>query len=300
MQIAILGPGGVGGFLAAALAHAGKRVVVVARGETVRLIARDGIAVDSVLLGDFVTHPVAVETLDEPVDALIVATKATGLRDALERIGAEPGMVVPLLNGLEHMAPLRERFGDCVVAGTIRIEADRPKQGRVVHTSRFLRVDMAADDRPRRAAIEDLAQDLRDARIPVELADSETQVLWSKLVRLNSLATLTSAYDAPIGPIRTDPELRAELEAVVRETVAVAVAEGARLDPERVIAELDATHPTLGSSMWRDIAAGRPSELDAIPGAVLRAADRHGLACPTLERMVLRISERAGVDAPRR
>jgi 2-dehydropantoate 2-reductase len=300
VQIAILGPGGVGGFLAAALAHAGKRVVVVGRGETVRLIARDGIAVDSVLLGDFVGHPAAVETLDEAVDALIVATKATGLHDALDRIAAEPGLVVPLLNGLEHMAPLRERFGDRVAAGTIRIEADRAQQGRVVHTSRFLRVDMAADDPRPRPAIEALAQDLRDARIPVELADSETQVLWSKLVRLNSLATLTSAHDAPIGRIRSDPELRAELEAVVRETVAVAVAEGARLEPERVIAELDATHPTLGSSMWRDIAAGRPSELDAIPGAVLRAADRHGLACPTLERLVLAISERAGVDAPRR
>jgi 2-dehydropantoate 2-reductase len=300
VQIAILGPGGVGGFLAAALAHAGKRVVVVGRGETARLIARDGIAVDSVLLGDFVAHPDAVETLDEAVDALIVATKATGLRDALERIAAPPGLVVPLLNGLDHMALLRERFGDRVVAGTILIESDRPQPGQIIHTSRFLRVDIAADDPRPRGAIEVLGQNLRDAGIPVELGDSETQVLWSKLVRLNSLATLTSAHDSPIGPIRSDPQLRGELEAVVRETVAVAVAEGAQIEPELVIAALDSTHPTLGSSMWRDIAAGRASELDAIPGAVLRAADRHGLSCPTLERLVLQISERAGVDAPRR
>jgi 2-dehydropantoate 2-reductase len=80
----------------------------------------------------------------------------------------------------------------------------------------------------------------------------------------------------------------------------VAVAEGAQIDPDRVIAELDATHAALGSSMQRDIAAGRPPELDAIPGAVLRAADRHGLRCPTIEQLVGQIAVRAGVGLPRR
>jgi 2-dehydropantoate 2-reductase len=198
------------------------------------------------------------------------------------------------------MSALRARFGERVVAGTIRIEADRPEPGRIVQTSPFLRVDVASADRDRRPAMEALAQALTDAGVPTHVHDSESQILWSKLVRLNAIACTTSAHDLPMGEIRTDPALRAELEAVVRETVAVAVAEGAQIEADRVIVELDSTHPTLGSSMQRDIAAGRPPELDAIPGAVLRAADRHGLSCPTIERLVGQIAARAGVGLPRR
>ncbi len=79
---------------------------------------------------------------------LIVATKAAGLHAALERVEARPGLVLPLLNGLDHLAVLRERFGeDAVLAGTIRVEADRPEPGVIVHTSRFLLIDMAGPTR---------------------------------------------------------------------------------------------------------------------------------------------------------
>jgi 2-dehydropantoate 2-reductase len=149
-RVAILGPGGVGGFLAAALARAdggGDDVVVVAREETADLIARDGIKVQSVRLGDFTAGPRATAVLEEPTEALIVATKSTGLEAALERIRTPPALVVPLLNGLDHMRVLRERFGaGHVAAGTIRIEADRPSPARIVQTSPFLRVDLAAED----------------------------------------------------------------------------------------------------------------------------------------------------------
>ena len=66
---------------------------------------------DSVSFGEFVVHPRAVARLEEPVDVLIVATKAAGLKDALERIVVAPKLVLPLLNGLDHIAVLRERFG---------------------------------------------------------------------------------------------------------------------------------------------------------------------------------------------
>jgi 2-dehydropantoate 2-reductase len=79
----------------------------------------------------------------------------------------------------------------------------------------------------------------------------------------------------------------------------VGQAEGARdVDPATATAELDRAHATLGSSMQRDIAAGRAPELDAIPGSVLRAAARHGLHCPTIERLVAMIAARAGIPAP--
>jgi 2-dehydropantoate 2-reductase len=300
MKLAILGPGGVGGLLAAALARAGEEVVIVARGPTADAISRDGLRVSSVSLGEFVVHPRAVEWLEEPADALLVATKAQGLTAAVERIRSEPALVLPLLNGLDHLAALRERFPpERVLAGSIRVESDRPAPGVIVHTSNFLRVDMASHAPGVRDAMEHLAQALSNAGVPARVLDSEAQVMWSKLVRLNALACTTSAYDKLLGEIRSTPELRSDLEGAIEEGCAVGRAEGAQdVDPATAMAELERAHGTLGSSMQRDIAAGRLPELDAIPGSVLRAAARHGLSCPTIERLVAMIAARAGIPAP--
>jgi len=313
MSIAVLGPGGVGGLIAGLLERAGTPVVVVAREQTVERISERGLSVDSVSFGELITHPRAVARLEEPVDVLIVATKASGLKPALERIEAQPKLVLPLLNGLDHIAVLRERFGtDAVLAGTIRVEADRPEPGVVVHTSPFLLVEMAphdssdpAGDGPEdrsvgpRAGMETLARLLKDAGVSVRVRESEAQVMWSKLVRLNALACTTSAFDKLLGEIRSTPELRTALVGAIEEGCAVGRAEGAvDVDPAIALGELELAHDTLGSSMQRDIAAGRTPELDAIPGSVLRAAARHGLQCPTIERLVVLIADRAGVPAP--
>lgn len=293
MKVAVLGPGGVGGLLAAALDRAGVPVLVLARESTAETIAQRGLRVSSVLLGDFVAHPRTVSQLTQPVDVLILATKASGLREASDRVLNPPPLILPLLNGLDHISVLRERFGEHrVVAGTIRVEADRPEPGMVVHTSQFLRVDMASHDPSARAPMEELASTLTGAGVPARVGDSEPQVMWSKLVRLNALACTTSAYDRLLGEIRDTPELRSDLLGAIEEGCAVARAEGASIATADPLGELAAAHPTLGSSMQRDIAAGRPPELDAIPGSVLRAAARHGIDCPTIERLVAMISAR--------
>ncbi len=300
MKVAVLGPGGVGGLLAGALDRAGTEVVVVAREPTAAVIAERGLRIRSVSLGEFVATPRAVTRLEEPVDALIVATKAAGLPAGLERIGAEPRVVLPQLNGLDHLSSLRERFEPrSVLAGSIRVEADRPEPGVVVHTSPFLLVSMASSDPDVRPQMEDLAEALSAAGVQARVEDSEAQVMWSKLVRLNALACTTSAYDKLLGEIRATPELRADLVGAIEEASAVARAEGAPdVLPEKALAELERAHETLGSSMQRDIAAGRTPELDAIPGSVLRAAARHGLDCPTIERLVGMIADRAGMARP--
>jgi len=127
MTIGVLGPGGVGGLIAGALDRAGAPVTVVARKSTAAIVGERGLRVRSISLGQFTARPRAVDVLRERVDVLIVATKAAGVPPALERIEMRPGVVLPLLNGLEHVALLREHFGhDRVLAGAIRVEADRP------------------------------------------------------------------------------------------------------------------------------------------------------------------------------
>lgn len=294
MRLAILGPGGVGGFLAAALSRAGHDVTVVCRESTAQTIAARGIELRSVLLGDFVVHPAAVPRLEsELADALFVAPKATMLKSALDRIDGPPPLVIPLLNGLDHLELLRERFGaERVAAATIRIESDRPEPGRIVQTSPQTRVELAAEHRPLAARLPAVAELLAGSGVPARVLESEQQVMWSKLVRLNALSATTSVADRPIGFIRSDPEWRTALTACVEETAAVAVADGASIDPAATMAELDAAHEDLGSSMQRDLAAGREPEVDAIQGSVLRAAARHGLSCPTVERLAARIRAR--------
>ncbi len=299
MNVAVLGPGGVGGLVAGALARAGSPVVVLARDSTAETISTRGLRVSSVLLGDFVAHPRAAVRLEEPVDVLIVATKAAGLRAALERVDLDPPLVLPLLNGLDHIAVLRERFGE---ARSWRARsAWRPIVPSLVLSctqAEFLRIDMATHDPRTREPMARLASMLSRAGIPARVGDSEAQVMWSKLVRLNALACTTSAFDRLLGEIRSTPELHAVLVGAIEEGCAVARAEGAKIASGDPLGELTAAHATLGSSMQRDIAAGRAPELDAIPGAVLRAAARHGIACPTIERLVAIVAERAGVSLP--
>jgi 2-dehydropantoate 2-reductase len=298
LDVAVLGPGGVGGFVAAALERAGDRVTVVARPQTAAAIAAGGIEVESARLGPMHARPEATEALDREVDVLVVAVKATGLAAALERIHAEPHLVVPMLNGLDHLEPLRERFGPRAVAAAIRIESTRTAPTRIEQTSPFLLVEMATTNPRMSAAIHAFADALNAAGVPARARQSVPDVMWGKLVRLCALALTTTAHDAPLGPIRADPELRTDLEACVREAAAVAASDGADADPDRTLEELDEAHTELDSSMHRDVAAGREPELDAIAGSVLRAAARHGLSCPAIERLAARIAERA--DAPLR
>ena len=285
MRIAVLGPGGVGGFVAAALARAGEDVLVVAREETAGRIAHEGIHVESVRLGTFTARPRAATELDHEVDVLVVATKAPALDDALTRVRVQPEILVPLLNGFEHLDHLRPVFPG-TIAGSIRIAAERTEPGHIVHTSAFARIELAGRGADRVAHV------LRAAEIPTKVLDSEPEVLWSKLVRLCPLALSTSAADAGIGAVLAHPRRRVLLEGAVDETAAVAAAEGAPIDASTTLDELASLDPAQTSSLHRDLAAGNVSELDAIGGAVMRAGARHGIPTPSIGGLVAEIGER--------
>lgn len=286
-RFAVLGPGGVGGFLAAALTRSGENVTVIAREETAALLGERGVTVDSVRLGRFTVRPAAVAELREPVDVLVVATKATSLDAGLERVRAEPGLVVPLLNGIEHMDRLRERYAN-VVAGTIRIAAERVAPGRILHTSALSRVELGpGDDR-----VDELVHLLRLAEVPAKQVGSEAQVLWSKLARLGPLSLSTAASGLATGPVLNHPRWRLLVQGAVDETAAIATAEGADVDPGQVLEEIAQLGPEQTSSLARDVEQGNPTELDAIGGAILRRAASHGLTAPSIEQLVHLVAER--------
>jgi 2-dehydropantoate 2-reductase len=284
MRHAVLGAGGVGAFLGAALARAGRNVLLLMREES--LVRYGGVVnVESVLLGDFEAEVPGAATLEEPMDAVWVTTKATSLPQAIDRVpedAAENSVVVPLLNGLDHVELLRRRFGaTSVLPASITIESERVGPGRVRQLSPFAIARLSPAPQA-----EDLREELVDAGITASVGESEAGVLWGKLTLLAPIALTTTLRGSELGGVVADPTWRRRLEECVREVVAAAREDGVVLDPEAVIAQIESTPPGVRSSMQKDREAGRPTEIDAIGGAVLRAAARHGLDAPATQALV--------------
>ncbi|PRY48728.1 2-dehydropantoate 2-reductase [Geodermatophilus tzadiensis] len=290
-RVAVLGPGGVGGLLAALLARVGAEVTCLAGADTVEVLRRDGIRLASAQLGDSTARVDAAEELTEPVDVCLVCVKATQLDAALARVPAGVlggALLVPFLNGVEHVEELRRRYPDAgVVPAAIRVESTRTAPGVVRHGSPFVSVDLVAT-----GALEErvrgLAELLGRAGVAVRVGDDAAAVLWGKLAFLAPFALLTTSARATAGEVRE--QRRDDLLALVAEVAAVAGAEGAPTDAEAVVAFFDGVPAGMRSSMQRDAEAGRPTELDAIGGAVVRAAGRHGLAVPVTARYVAELS----------
>ncbi|WP_034089078.1 ketopantoate reductase family protein [Streptacidiphilus albus] len=286
LTVAILGPGGVGGMIGALLARAGHRIVCLAGEQTVTVLRQQGLRVDSDQYGEFTAAVEADTELREPVDAVFVTVKQTALAEALDRVPAEvlgTAVVVPLLNGLDHLAVLREHFPSAqVVAGTIRIEATRTAPGRIVHTTPFANLELAAP-------VEEFADHLRQAGLGVTLREDESAMLWDKLAFLAPFALLTTRHRTDVDTVRD--RHRPELLTVLDEITAVARAAGTPVTAEGLLSFFDRVPGPMKSSMQRDAEAGRPLELDAIGGAVLRAGAAHGIATPATARLVAEVSQ---------
>ncbi|MFJ9346100.1 ketopantoate reductase family protein [Streptomyces sp. NPDC101237] len=292
LTVAVLGPGGVGGLLAALLSRAGHRVLCLAGERTADTLRTTGIQVRSALYGDFTARVAADTALREPVDACLITVKATALDDALTRIppaALDDALLVPFLNGVEHPAPLRARYApDRVAPSVIRVESTRTAPGLIEHTSPFAEIDLTGAKVPRNR-LEALAEALTAAGPVTRVLDDESAALWAKMSFLAPFALLTTRYGLPLGEART--RHRDELASLVAETAAVSRACGSPVDPARALARYDAFPPAAKSSMQRDAEAGRALELDAIGGALLRAADRHGVPVPVTARIVRELRE---------
>ena len=128
---------------------------------------------------------------------------------------------------------------------------------------------------------------LRRGRIDVRVGQSEKRVLWHKLARIAPLAAATAVSGRSVGDLRKDPDWRPRLEGAIGETCAIAEADGVSLRPAAQWAIIEEMADETTTSAARDVAAGRRSELDAILGAVLRAAERLGVPCPALTELAV-------------
>lgn len=294
LRFAVLGPGGVGGLFAALLARAGNSVVVIAGEKTSRAIAERGIRLESKKFGDFTVPMRTAPRLAEAVDACFITVKATQLAEAVERVPAIAlggGLVIPFLNGIDHVGRLRSVYpAASVVAATIRVETARVEPGVIRQLSPFAAVELAASE-GNRERVDAVAGQLEAVGLEVRVRDDETPMLWDKLAMLAPLALLTTHERGNVGMVRS--RRRDDAVAVINEVVAVARAEGSTVDAARVIGMIDLAPESMESSMQRDQAGGRPLELDAIGGAVVRHAAKQGIAVPMTRRLVDELQARS-------
>ena len=288
---AILGPGGVGGLVGACLAHHGGSVTLVVKPESLAQYPRR-----LHLESPFGNRDVEVACASEvpPAEVLWIAVKATQLESGLTALRnlSSVKAIVPLLNGIDHLSLLRSRYGaDRVIAATIAVESERMSPGHIVHRSPFARLNVSAAGR---ALLGSTVEHLRQIGFECRFVDNESTLMWSKLVFLGPYALTTTAADKAMGGIISDPSWREQLDACVREACDVASAEGAKVDPEAILAGMKSMPANMRSSMQKDVEQHKTPELDAIAGPILRGARPHNIDIPATKKLVALVKQRAG------
>jgi 2-dehydropantoate 2-reductase len=291
MRHAILGAGGVGGLIGACLGHAGDSVTLIVRREGLAQYPRQ-LHLESPFGNFTVNVSVAVDV--PAVDVLWITVKATQLEPALTALKNPDAVraIVPLLNGIDHIAMLRARYGSGrVIPATIAVETERVSPGHIVHRSPFARLNVSSAGR---AVLANTLDQLQQIGFECRFVDDEPTLMWSKLVFLAAFALTTTAADKTTGEILADPEWRQLGLACLREACAVAVAEGAKVDADAVIAGVMKMPGNMRSSMQKDVEQRRTPELEAIAGPILRGAERHGIEVPATKKLVEAVERRAG------
>ena len=292
LRHAILGAGGVGGLIGACLAKSGAPVTMVVRAESLASYPEQ-LKLESPF-GNF-SVPIHRSAEVPPIDVLWIAVKATQLEAALKSITKPEsvGKIVPLLNGIDHIALLRSKYGtDKIIPATIAVETERVAPGHIIHRSSFARLNVATSGRN---ALRPTIEALQKLGFECRFIEDEAALMWSKLVFLAAFALTTTAADKSTGEILADPECRQTGLSCIREASAVAVAEGAKIDAEQVIAGVMKMPGNMRSSMQKDVEQGKMPELDAIAGPILRGARKHGIEVPATRKLMEEVAQRAGI-----
>jgi 2-dehydropantoate 2-reductase len=289
MRIAVFGAGGVGGYFGARLAAAGNEVGFIARGGHLAAIRAGGLKVRSAL-GDI--HLPAPAASDDPgalghADVVMFAVKlwdTEAAAAAIRPLLARGGIVIPFQNGVESVERIGAATGaERVLGGAAYIAATISEPGTITHTGTMARLRFGALLPGQVEAAKAFYAACIGAGIDAELVDDVQRVLWEKFAFLAPMSGLTSVARCPIGPIRSDPEMRETLRLAIEETWSLGRARGVALPDAFVARQLafaDGLPAQMKSSMLHDLEAGRKLEAPWLSGAVARMSRTAGLSAP--------------------
>ena len=292
MRIAVFGAGSVGGYFGGRLAQAGEDVVFIARGDHLHAMLADGLRVDSVK-GDLLLKP--VQATDDPeeigeVDMVLVGVKAWQVPEAAQAmrplVGPET-FVLPLQNGLEAPAQLSAVCGERhVLCGLCGLFCYMAGPGHIIHAGIDPFVKFGEPDNRRSRRAEYLLEAFRRAGVNAEIPADIQVAMWMKFLLITVWSGMGAMTRVPVGLWRSIPETRRMTETGLREIIAVAKARGILLPDDAlktIVSMYDGFAPQSTASLQRDVMAGRPSELEAQIGAVVRFGREAEVATPQHE-----------------
>ena len=292
MRFAIYGVGAVGGYFGGRLSQGGEDVFFIARGQHLQALRKKGLRVDSIN-GDFIVSPVAAT--DDPaqigaVDVVMVGVKTWQVPEVAKSIQPLIGkdtLVLPLQNGVEAPAQLAEILGrEHVCGGLAKIFSFIAGPGHIRHSGIDPYIAFGELDNQHTDRVENLRRTFKRSGINAEIAPDITAALWAKFLFVASWGGIGAITRAPIGVIRSVAQTRRMLERSMQEIYEVARTLEINLEPNSVSDSLrfvDTLPPSGTTSMQRDIAENRPSELDSWSGAVVRLGREAGVSVPTHE-----------------
>jgi 2-dehydropantoate 2-reductase len=288
MKIAAMGAGGVGGYFGARLQQAGHDVTFFARGRHLEAIRANGLKVESPH-GDALLK---VRVLEDPreagvVDVVLFAVKLWDTEAAAEKLRPVVGpetAIIPFQNGVESIARLRKVFPEKAVLGGSAYIATRVKSpGVIEHTGEMSRLQFGPVLPSQREKAEAFLSACREAKINAEIPEDIVRANWEKFVFLVAVSSATAVARAPLGVVRSDPDLRWLFEQTMRETWHLGRARGVALADDFVEARMkfaDGLHAGMKASLAHDLENGGRLEAPWLCGAVARMSEDAGLDAP--------------------
>jgi 2-dehydropantoate 2-reductase len=297
MRFAIVGSGAVGGYFGAKLARSGQDVTFIARGAHLAAIRDHGLRVASARLGDFVVHAPAHDDAAKvgPVDVVIFAVKAYDNASALKLlpplVNAE-SVVLTLQNGVDSVDDVAAVVSETrVLGGTTYVATALEAPGLIVQTGVHRSIifgEVVGERHEVSERVRRIADVMAPADIQVTPVPDGRVPIWDKFVYLAPFAGFTGAARLPIGGIWGDPHVREMFYQAAREIAALAAAEGVQISADRfdrLKEYMDNIPPTTRSSLLIDLEMGKRIEVEALQGAAVRRAARHGLALPIISTL---------------
>ncbi|HEV3110410.1 MAG TPA: 2-dehydropantoate 2-reductase [Candidatus Binataceae bacterium] len=302
MKILVMGAGAVGAYYGARLQQAGEDVVYCARGENLRAMQQRGIEIASIR-GDL---KLAVNATDEPgrfapYDLILFCVKVYDTEAAAAAIKgclAPDGAIMTLQNGVENEARLSELFGaGAVMGGNARIGAELVAPGKIEHKTSGT-IEFGELDGRVTARTDAIAEAMRRAGIFGELSTNVRASRWDKLMWNAAFNTVTTLTHRTVGEVLDDPEGYALIRNLMEEVRAAAAADGVELSRERIAQVLAHSNRNLRpvrTSTLQDLQRGKPLEVEALIGVVVRTARHHGIKAPISETIyaLMRLVDRS-------
>ncbi len=291
MKVAVMGAGSIGGYFGGMLARAGHDVTFIARGDNLDAIRRDGLRMQTER-GNFTVPCSATDRPADvgPVDLALLTTKtyhnAIAVPSMAPMVGPDTAILC-LQNGIDSYALLVEAFPDAIVLpGAAYIEAGRSGPGVVTQAGDIVRIatgSIRGSDTSHKQRAETVCGAFRDATVPAEAEDDIAVTLWTKFLFITTMAGTSSLAREYLRDLLPRPEWHKIIVGCMTEIEAAGRGSGVDLSPTIVADTLDYMESAKGAmsaSMHADLLAGRPMELEALNGAVVRAGESAGVATP--------------------